>query len=437
MSESTSASDCPALAMMDEVLAAEPDAVRCPFPAYAKQQEERPVVYSERLNGWLVTRHDDAVQVLLNPAKFSSKMAAGPSSVSALAQQVLDNPSFPERTRRAAQRRMELSKSRVLIYSDPPLHKRQRSLVSAGFTPRRVAALDSTVETLANDLIDKFVERGQVDLVPSFSIPIPMTIIATLLGVPPSKMATFKEWSNAFTQGVGALSQSDAAVIDMFEHVDAFYDYFSAELEVRRQAPVDDLLSDLIAARLEGEQPLSEAEILQMLVQFLVAGNETTTNLLSSTTLKLAQAPDLQKRLRDQPSEVPKFIEEVLRLESPIQGVWRVATEEVEIGGVNIPAESLIYVISGAANRDPNVYPDPTELNIDAGHDRTLAFGRGEHVCLGMSLAKLEAKVAIGVLLRRLGDIALAVEPETLAYHRSFVLHGPKSLPISFTPMKP
>ncbi|MDO3402760.1 cytochrome P450 [Mycolicibacterium neoaurum] len=433
MSQAIETGSCPA-ATMDDVFGLRPDAVRCPYGAYAIARDDAPVTFNEQLGGWVVTRHDDVLQVLRDTTSYSNRLASGPSSVSGLAQRILENDALPERTRAAAARRIELSKSRVLLFSDPPLHKRQRSLVNAGFTPRRVAALHDSVEELTGRLIDEFpLVDGVVDIVGHFSLPIPMTVIATLLGVPPELMGTFKDWSNAFTRGVGALSLDDNTIIEIFDHVNAFYDYFTDEIAKRREAPVDDLLSDLTAARLDGEEPLTLDEMLQMLVQFLVAGNETTTNLLSSAVWKLAEEPDLQRRLRANPAELPQFIEEVLRLEPPVQGIWRVAIENVEVGGVTIPADGLIYLVTGSANRDPSAFPQGDDIDLAAGGSRHLTFGRGEHVCLGMNLAKLEAKIALGVLLQRTEDIALAEPDGDVAFHRSFVLHGIGTLPVVIT----
>ncbi len=432
MTQTRQAGTCP-VGSMDDLLRLEPELLRCPYPTYAAQRESEPVVYSERLGGWLVTRHDDILEVLRDTERFSNKMASGPSSVSGVAQRALEDETLPERTHKAAARRLELSKSRVMLFADPPLHKRQRALVSAGFTPRRVAESDQTLKDLATRLVEAFPADGTVDIVPAFSLPVPMTMIANLLGVPAEKMDTFKGWSDAFTKGVGALEHDAEAVIDMFDKVDEFYDYFTAELDKRREAPVDDLLSDLLAARLEGEAPLTLAEILQMLVQFLVAGNETTTNLLTTAVWKLAQDPELQQRLREEPARIPAFVEEVLRLEPPVQGIWRVTKTDVEIGAARIPAESLVFLVTGSANRDPEAFMTPDDLDLERDRVKHLTFGRGEHACLGMNLAKLEAKIALGVLLERCQDIALADAAQEPDFHRSFVLHGIRSLPVTFT----
>nr|WP_223204660.1 cytochrome P450 [Gordonia jinghuaiqii] len=408
-----------------------PDIVRCPYDAYAAQRESTPVAFNERLGAWIVTRHDDVLAVLRDAKTYSSRLASGPSSVSSIAQKILVDDSLPQRTRNAAARRIELSKSRILLFSDPPLHKRQRSLVNAGFTPKRVASMHAAIETLTRELVDAFPADGPVDIVTALSLPLPMTVIARLLGVPPEKMPTFKEWSNSFTKGVGALDQDQSAIIEMFDNVDAFYDYFTEELEKRRENPVDDMLSDLLAARLDGEEPLTLNELLQILVQFLVAGNETTTNLLTSAAWILAGEPDLQQRLRDNPSEIPAFVEEVLRIEPPVQGIWRVATEEVEIAGTTIGADDLIYLVTGAANRDPDTYDRPDAIDVDETRARHITFGRGEHQCLGMNLARLEAKVALEVLLDRSIDFRLTDTENEPEFHRSFVLHGIGSLPLT------
>ncbi|RZL82182.1 MAG: cytochrome P450 [Rhodococcus sp. (in: high G+C Gram-positive bacteria)] len=432
MTERAETTTCPA-ATFDDLLALRPDVVRCPYSAYAAQRDSEPVTHNEQLGAWVVTRHEDVLDVLRDATRFSNRMASGPSSVSSIAQQILQNDEIPERTRRQAARRIELSKSRVLLFSDPPLHKRQRSLVNAAFTPRRVAELDGAVKELTNQLIDNFASDGPTDIVAAFSMPIPMTVIATLLGVPPSHMATFKDWSNAFTRGVGALSHDIDAIIEIFDQVDAFYDYFTEELDHRREHPVDDLLSDLLAARLDGEAPLTLPELLQMLVQFLVAGNETTTNLLTSAVWTLAKDPQLQNTLRQDPSKLTNFLDEVLRLEPPVQGIWRVAVDDVEIGGTHVPADGLIYLVTGSANRDPEVYTQPDDLDLDESRPRHLTFGRGEHSCLGMNLAKMESKAALTVLLERCHDIALADPGQDVTFHRSFVLHGIESLPLTMS----
>ncbi|PWI06640.1 cytochrome P450 [Streptomyces sp. NWU339] len=416
------------------LLAIEPDSVRCPFAAYSDLRSEHPVTWSSRLNAWVVSRYADIREVLRDPATFSSKAASGPSSVTSLARHIAESSEFPERTRRQAERRLRLSQSPVLLNSDPPAHKRQRGLVSTAFAPRRVAQMEPQIQQVTDDLIDAFVAEGQVEFIGDFALPLPMTVIATILGVPPSLMHTFKRWSGAFTQGVGALNLSRQEIIDLFQSVDEFYDYFSEQLDRRRAEPADDLLTHLLEARLEGEQPLTQDELLQMLVQFLVGGNETTTNLIGSTMLHLLRDRELTARAKADPSLIPTLVEECLRLEAPTQGMFRTATVDCKVGGQAIPADSMLYLVYGSGNHDASVFPDPERIELDDSRGHHLAFGRGEHVCLGANLARKEANIAIRTLLKRLDDIALATEPENVSYHNSFILRGPRSLPMTFRP---
>jgi cytochrome P450 len=305
--------------------------------------------------------------------------------------------------------------------------------VSAAFSPKRIKQLEPEVRRLVNELIDDFIDAGRVDLVPAFSIPLPMTVIATLLGVPPSNMDQFKRWSNAFTAGVGAIEHDPDAITEMFAEVDTFYDYFTAEIERRRAEPQDDLLTDLVAARMDGEHPLTLDEMLNMLVQFLVAGNETTTNSTTTMIWRLAQDAELQDRVRTNPALCNPLVDELLRVEAPVQGMFRVSTADARIGDVDVPAGSLIWLVYGSANLDPQTFPEPTAIELDGERAAHLSFARFEHFCLGSSIAKLELRIAAEILLERLGDIRLDLDAAEVEYHRSFVLRGIASLPITFT----
>ena len=421
---------------LTRLIAREPELVRCPFPLYDVLREQAPVVHNEALNAFVVTRYEDVLDVLRDTATFSSAQASGPNSVTGLAKKLLADPATPERLRTQAQRRLELSESPVLLFTDPPLHKRQRQLVSAAFSPKRVKQLEPDVRRLTGELIDDLIAvhaaEGSVDLVKVFSIPLPMTVIATLLGVPPSDMDQFKRWSNAFTAGVGAVDPTPEEIAEIFDEVSTFYDYFTAQIERRRRAPEDDLLTDLVAARMEGEEPLTLDEILQMLVQFLVAGNETTTNSVTTLMFRLAQEPELAERVRANSALIPPLIEEMLRVEAPVQGMFRVATTDTTLAGVDIPAGSVIWLVYGSANVDGGTFPQPQELDLEGDRAPHVTFGRFEHFCLGSSIARLELRVAAEMLLERLTDIRLACPPDEVPYHRSFVLRGPASLPLTF-----
>jgi len=406
--------------------------VRCPFPAYADLRQGEPVVWSERLNAFVVSRYADIREVLKDPVTFSSAKASGSSSVTALAQHVLESPEFPDDVRRVAERRLRLSGSPVLLNADPPLHKRQRGLVSHAFTPRRVNEMEPLFQRITDELIDSFIDRGEAELIADFALPLPMTVIATILGVPPSMMHTFKRWSGAFTRGVGALDLPTAEVVDIFRAVGEFYDYFSEQLEVRRAAPADDLLTDLLQARIAGEQPLTEDEILQMLVQFLIGGNETTTNLIGGIMCHLLRDPELMAEVKADPGRIPTLVEEGLRLEAPTQGMFRTTTKDTEIAGRPVPEGSMVFLIYASGNRDACEFADPEQIKLHEARGHHLAFGRGEHVCIGANLARREAAIAISTLLNRLPGLAAGTDPERLDYHPTFILRGPRRLPITF-----
>lgn len=417
----------------DEVFGLRQEALRCPYDAYREARGDHPVFWSDRLGAHVVTRYADVAEVLRAPESFSSAEASGPRSVTPLAAKLVADPTTPPRLRAQAQRRLRLSESVVLLNADPPVHLRQRKLVNKGFTARRVTGMTDEIRHTAERLVDGFAAERKVELVSQFSVELPMTVIADLLGVPHDLHGTFKRWSDAFTAGTGNLELDSDEVADMFASVDEFYTYFTDQIAARRAEPRDDLLSDLLAARLGGEEPLRLEEMLQMLVQFLVAGNETTTNLLTTTVYRLVTDTELMARVLADRDLVVPLVEEVLRAESPVQGLFRRARVDTTIGGVDIPAGGLLWLVYGSANRDETAFPSGEDILLDRAETQPhLAFGRGEHFCLGAGLARLEARVGIQTLLARLDDLALAGDPARVRWLPNFVLHGIRELPLTF-----
>ena len=275
------------------------------------------------MNAWVVARYEDIVEVLRQPQLFSSAAASGPGGSTSVAKRVVEDASAPADLQRMAERRVRISSSPVLLLADPPLHWRQRSLVNRAFTPRRVAAMDVSIRAIADELVDGFADADQIDVVNALANPIPMYVIADLLAIPRSGLPRFKRWSDAFVAAVGNVSLTDAEVAEMLTAMNEFYDYFSEQIADRQANPTDDMLSTIVHARLDGEEPLSHDEMLGMLVLFLVAGNETTTNAIGWTVLHALQRPELLARLRADRSLVTPFVEEVLRLDAPVQGLFR------------------------------------------------------------------------------------------------------------------
>jgi cytochrome P450 len=409
----------------------DPEALRCPYPLFDAVREESPVVFVEAIECFLVTRHSDICEVARNPLLFSSISPTGPvlarqqaASVAALLQ---DEPELAQKLKQLR------GGTRVLLSADPPDHSRQRKLVNRAFTPPKVKALEPRINEVANNLIDVFANRCAVELVHEFAVLLPLTIIAECLGVGNDDLPVFKKWSDDFVAAIGNHNMNQEQLRSLLLSQNEFFVYFQEKINERRVAPRPDLISDVIDARLDGE-PLSDNEMLAMFNQFLVAGNETTTKLIAASVRILAESPELQQRLREDPSLIAGFVEEVLRLEAPVQGLYRTAVHDAVVGGVPIPAGSHLMLVYAAGNRDARMFPDPETPDPErANAMRHLAFGHGEHFCIGAALARAEGRIAVGSILNRLDNIALA-PGNRFDFEPSYVLHGLKELHVTFTP---
>jgi cytochrome P450 len=410
--------------------------VRCPYPAYAHLRADHPVQWLEPLNAYAVTRYDDIIGILARPGDFSSRRQSGPGAATPLAYRVMDDPGFSDEVRGWARRRVEIAESApVLVSCDPPRHAQQRKLVNRTFLPRQVAKLEPAVQQITDDLIGRMAPKGSADLVREFAVPLPMTVIANVLGIPDSEVDTFKRWSDAFVMANGNPSLTHDDIADLFRGMNEFYDFFTEQLEDRRRAPRGDLVTDVAQAEITDGEPLTFNERLQMLAQFLIAGNETTTSLIASAVLILIRDSALKERLTADPSRIPAFLEEVLRLESPTQGLFRIANIDTEIAGVQIPKGSFLWLVYASANRDERVFPDSDELMLDRRSPRNhLTFSQGEHVCLGSHLARTESRIAIQALLTRLTDLRLAPGEDGDDYYPNLIQHGLRQLNVEFTP---
>jgi cytochrome P450 len=306
--------------------------------------------------------------------------------------------------------------------------------VNRAFGPRRVAAMEDRMRAVANELVDAFVADGRVELVRQFAVGLPLTVIAEALGVPRDHLDHFKRWSDDYVVAIGNHKVTPGRLTEMMRSSSEFAAYFIEKIAERQAAPQDDLITDVVHARLDGDEPLTVNEMLWMFTQFLVAGNETTTKLLASAMLLLLRAPEQLALVREDPALIPGLVEEVLRLESPVQGLFRVARANTEIGGVAIPAGASLMMVYASGNRDASVFPDPDTLDVRRENSRLhLAFGQGPHYCIGAALARAEGRIGLEVLLERLDDIG--IDPaNTFEYEESYVLHGLKELHLTFVP---
>lgn len=387
-----------------------------PFPFYRRLREDGPVcrvVMTSGIEAYLVTRHDDALEAFRDPRLTSDlRNAADPR----LLEQV-------PAARRGALRNM--------IRLDAPDHARLRRLVSTAFTARRVAALRPRVQEITDGLLDAVAPLGHAELIEDLALPLPVTVIGELLGVPAGDRGGFQEWTNAMLA-----QRPDRPDPEVAERTWAtLWAYLERLLAAKRKSPADDLLSALIAAR-DDEGRLDENELLAMAFLLLVAGYVTTVNLIGNGVAALLAHPGQLKLLRDDPRLLPGAVEEFLRFDGPVNpGVIRVAAEDMEIGGRPVPRGATVVIATAIADRDPAEFPDPDRLDITRTENPHLAFGHGAHYCLGAPLARMEGEIAIGSVLRRLPDLAPVVPYADL--RRPVVgLRGPVRLPVTFTPSR-
>jgi cytochrome P450 len=399
----------------------DPAVVETPFEFHRALREQSPVYEVPGIGLVLVSTYAGVLEVLSDPRRFSS--SSGPAVGGMLP---------PPRVLAAMAK--GYPQVDTLITCDPPQHIRYRSLVSRAFSGRRVAGMEDYIRGVARELLRGFVREGTIDLVPSFAVPLPLSVIADQLGVPRSDMALFKKWSDDAVAPLGGMIGEDRAV-ECAESIVEFQHYMAEKIAERRRAPKDDILSDLISARLDGAAPLDVPEMLSILQQFLVAGNETTTNLIASAMMLLGQNPDQLALLRANPGLVPNMVEEAVRLESPVQSLFRLATEDTTVQGTPVRKGARIVVMYASANRDASVFPEPDRFDVRRENAKqNLAFGRGEHFCIGVALARKEAAIAFETLLEGTRDLRLSPGKNDFAHVPSFILRGLKQLFIDVTP---
>ena len=394
-----------------------PDALADPYPFFARAHLESPVFFSPRFNLWIVTRYDDIWTALRDPATFSSAIST-----------TVGTAVPPEVEAILAEGWGEIP---TLVTSDPPAHTRFRSLVNKAFTPRRVAERTDRIREIANGLVDGFVGDGRTDLVWRFAYPLPMTVIAEILGVPHRDLDRFKRWSDDLVARLSAELPLERQIACARSLVD-FQRYFSDQLDARDREPRDDMLTDLLNARVAGTEPLTRGEQLSILQQLLVAGNETTTNLIANMVVLLLERPEIWATLVAHPERAPAAVEEALRMEAPVQGLFRSTTREVELGGVRLPAGAHLQLLYAAGNRDAAEFADPGRFDLARPNVSShLAFSGGAHFCLGASLARLEGRIALETLTARLPTLRL-VPGEPLHRAPHFFLRGFEHLHVSW-----
>ena len=390
-----------------------------PFPIYADLRERAPIRRTE-LGFWVVARHADCLALLRDRRASSDGQNANLSRLTQRFRGELatDDP--------MAEALLEL---RPFLFRDPPDHTRLRGLVSKAFTPKVVESLRARTQQVVDELLDAALDAGEVDLVDAFAYPLPVQVICDLLGVPPEDQHRFGAWSSALARGLDPdFLLSQEVVDDRRDSVMQFAQYFFELLAERRRSPGDDLLSRLALVEDDGTV-LSEGELLSTCILLLVAGHETTVNLIAGGALALLRHPDQFERFRTDPEVTRSGVEEMLRYVSPVQLTGRSLTDDIDIAGVSLEAGDFVMVLIASGNHDAEQFPDPERFDVSRTPNNHLGFGFGIHHCLGAPLARMETQVALSSLVRRAPDLALTVDDVT--YKSTVVLRGMEALPVS------
>jgi cytochrome P450 len=399
-----------------------------PYPRYRELRDRAPVYFAPETRAWCVSRHDDVTFVLRNPELFSSRamftflMNQGQEDRPPLSWPLVRFVArFVWRTHLNP---FEFATARNLIAEDGERHSAMRAIVNRGFTPRRIAAWEVRAHEIVAGCMEELRRGDRFDLVAGLAIPLPVGIIAEMLGVEPSRRADFKRWSDTvidMSTGPGRAERFSPRIVDAVVELAS---YLRSVAQDRKRRPADDLVS-LIAAQQDGETALTIREVIQFTMLLLVAGNETTTNLIGNAVTALLDHPDELARVVADPSLLPGAIEETLRWDAPVQIVFRTATQDVEIAGTRIPKGAFVAPLLGSANRDERRFPEPDRFDVARDPQGHVAFGFGKHFCLGASLARMEARVALEALLPELPRLERE-RPRPLV--DSFLVRGPRRL---------
>jgi cytochrome P450 len=399
-----------------------------PYPCYRALRERAPVAWSASTNAWCVSRYDDVMFVLRNPDLFSSRaMFTFLMNNGYEGRPPLTLPIIGFLARFVFQVRMNpfgYLTARNLIAEDGDRHTVMRGIVNRGFTPRRIAVWEGRARALVADAMARLRRGDGFDLVEDLAIPLPVTIIAEMLGIEPERQRDFKQWSDTLIFAIAGPGRADPfqkKIVDTFIQL---LSYLRRVTNQRKRQPADDLISLLVSEQ-EGEAALSTREVVQFIMLLLIAGNETTTNLIGNAATALLDHPGELARLSRDPALIPGAVEEALRYESPIQVVFRTATQDVELAGVKIPKGAYVAPLLGSANRDGRRFPDPDRFDIERNPQGHVGFGFGKHFCLGASLARLEARIALEALAPELVRLEREGPREVVD---SFLVRGPRKL---------
>ena len=390
----------------------DPDVLANPYPLYRRLQTEDPVHWDPYLHAWVVSRYADVVTVL---QRFSAARTPSPEQLTALGLPEL-NPIAQVLVRQ-------------MLFMDAPSHTRLRALAAAAFTPSRAEALRSHIQDIVDGLIDAVLPRGRMEVISDLADLLPATVTAELMGVPLADRDQLKVWSKDFSEMLGNFQHNPGRGALMLKTIEEMTAYFRVRLREQERQPREGVIQALMSAEIDGDR-LSEEEVIANSIITMTGGQETTTNLIGNGLLSLLRNPEELELLRADSAMLPSAIEELLRFESPIQYTTRLAPGDVELGGKPVRKRQAVVALMGAANRDPEHFPDPDRLDIRRRDNRHVAFGWAAHYCFGAPLARIEGQIAFSTVLSRVPDLAL--EPGPLVWRRNMAFRGLEALPVAW-----
>ncbi|HZZ49306.1 MAG TPA: cytochrome P450 [Pseudonocardia sp.] len=413
------------MAQVPEFRLTDPELMECPYPHYTRAFESGERVLTDPDIGVTVLGYKELIEMSRNPGVFSSELSARPLHMGISPEPIQDD---------VLEILGELPDvQNALFGADPPAHTRHRKIINQALNPRRLRQLEPQVQDICDKLVAAFVDSGEVDFLPRFAIMLPLTVVSDIVGVRHDDMMVFKYWGEEMIAGNSHVLDN-ARRREVARALVDFHQYFEPLIEARRAAPTEDLLSWLTHAQVDGEPGLTNPELGVIVSQILLAGHETTTNLIGNALVLLCRDEALQARLRANPGDIPKFVEEVLRWDPPIQCTMRRAAAETEFHGHTSARDQWVVPMWGAGSRDPEVFPDPEVFDIDRPNVRNhLGFGHGIHFCVGSELARMEARIAFETLMRTTSHWEIDEYRSDLTHPPTFAQHGYKKIVLRFT----
>jgi cytochrome P450 len=391
----------------------DPEVLANPYPLFKKLRDADPVHWDPFLHAWIVTRYEDVVNVML---KCSADRTPTPAQLEAMGMVAELQPIAQVMVKQ-------------MLFMDAPSHTRLRALCATAFTPARVAALKQHIQEIADQLIDRVIDTGRMDVIADFANPLPAIVTAELFGVPVEDHQDLKDWSTDFAEMLGNFQHNPDRARRVLKSTENLLEYFQRAIREQEKHPRPGLVNSLMNAEVDGSR-LTEEEVVANLIVTMVGGQETTTNLIGNGLVSLLKNPDQLALLKNDSSILPSAIEELLRYESPSQHTARLAPDDMLLGGKQIQKRQAVIAVFAAANRDPDRFPDPDRLDLRRTDNRHVAFAWGAHYCFGAPLARMEGQIAFETMLRRLPNIQL--QPRELLWRENLGLRGLKELFISF-----